>query len=185
MQNDMNSLPTRGNDAVEILVNDHQTIKSLLSALTSDSFQQQQATLESLKAALTIHNATEENLVYPALREVAGKKSESQHLYQETAEADVLVFQLDTMIKTGNIDEFQTTAKKLQKAVLEHIEDEEQKAFPALQQRADGSQARMLTDAVRQFRGSLHMKGQMPSTQGRMETGEIADTKTQQGSRMK
>lgn len=181
MQNDMNALPVRGNDAVEILVNDHQTIKSLLSALTSDS-SQQQSTLERLKAALTIHNATEENLVYPALREVAGKKSESQHLYQETAEADVLVFQLDTMLKTGDIGDFQSTAQKLQKAVLEHIDDEEQKAFPALQQGADASQTQMLADAVRQFRGSLQMRVGSPS-QSRTETGEIADAGTQQASR--
>ena len=65
------------------------------------------------KPVLTVHNATEENLVYPALQKFVGQKRESEHLYQETAQADVLVFELDTMLKSGDDASFRETAEKL------------------------------------------------------------------------
>jgi hemerythrin superfamily protein len=172
MQTNVTPLPVRGNDAVEILVNDHQTIKTLLTQLTqNEGGAGAKTTLEQLKAALTIHNATEENLVYPALNKVAGKKAESQKLYHETAEADVLLFELDTMLKEGDEADFPAKAKKFQAAVLEHIEDEEDKAFPHLQKYAEPEQAQMLTQSVREFRSALHYNAGGVGT--RAETGTI------------
>jgi hemerythrin superfamily protein len=159
MQSTDKLLPVRGDDAAEILINDHQVIKSLLADLTEATQQRKRkSTLERLKAVLTIHNATEENLVYPAIRTVAGKKIASDHLYHETAEADVLVFELDALLKEGDEEKFEATARKLQKAVLEHIDDEENKAFPSLQERAEPEQAQTLTEEVRKFRASLHFE---------------------------
>ncbi len=177
MQIDMSELlPVRGNDATEILINDHEVIKRLLSELTqSAAGEGMKNTFEQLKGVLTIHNATEENIVYPALREVARKKWESQRLYNETAEADVLVFKLDTMMQEGDFADFPRTAEKLRDAILEHIEDEEQKAFPHLTDSAEPMQAQMLTESVRKFRSMMRLNvGAMP--QGRMETGEISQT---------
>ncbi len=79
MQSDVTQLTTRGSDAVEILKNDHQVIKQLLSSLTqATQTQERQTILDQLKAVLTVHNATEENLVYPALQSVADEKRQSQ-----------------------------------------------------------------------------------------------------------
>jgi hemerythrin superfamily protein len=173
MQSDMGPLPVRGNDATEILINDHQVIKSLLSDLMQAAdMQRRKQTMEQLKAALTIHNATEENLVYPALREIGRKKWESQRLYHETAEADVLLFTLDTMLKKGEDAHFQRTAEMLRDAVHEHIEDEEQSAFPHLQERADPQQSQMLTQSLREFRSMMRVE--MPGMAARTETGEIS-----------
>ena len=166
-------LPVRGEDAVEILLNDHEVLRQMLQQLTQTSkASQRKQTLEELKGALTIHNATEENLVYPALREIARKKAESQHLYQETSEADVLVFQLDTLLKEGEDDAFTETAEKLQAAILEHMDDEENSAFPHLREKAEADQAEMLTDAVRQFRGALHYGA---AKQAQTRTGTLSD----------
>ena len=165
-QNTSSAVPTvsgeieaRGANAVEILLNDHTNIKALLQQLTqATDHAMRKQTLEQLKGLLTIHNATEENLVYPAIALDAGKKSESLHLYHETAAADMLVFQLDTMLKEGDTSKFEATAKALQKAILEHVDDEETKAFPHLQKHADPQHAQMLTESVREFRSSLKYK---------------------------
>jgi hemerythrin superfamily protein len=181
MQTDVSQLPVRGNDAIEILTNDHDVIKSLLGQLTQATQTQiRKGVLEQLKAALTIHNATEENLVYPALNKVAGKKSESEKLYHETAEADVLIFELDTMLKEGDDSRFDSKATKLQAAILEHIEDEEEKAFQHLQDKAEPQQAQMLTQSVREFRNALRYNapsGASATAGSRSETGEIAGTR--------
>jgi hemerythrin superfamily protein len=171
MQSDVMELPVRGSNALEILMNDHQTIKSLLDQLSRATQQsERKQSLERLKAALTIHNATEENLVYPALDVVAHKRWEPQKLYHETAMADILLFELDTMLKTGDTSDFEQKCQKLVKAINEHIEDEEEKAFVHLRDKAESNEMQMLTESVREFRGMLHM-GPMG---GRMETGEIS-----------
>jgi hemerythrin superfamily protein len=142
MQIDTSLLPARGNDAVEILENDHEVIKELLDQLTSATNSKRADVLELLKGVLTIHNATEENLVYPAINKVAGSKLESQHLYHETAEADVLFFELDS----------------LRDAVLHHIDEEENKAFPRLEENGDPQNAASLTESMREFRKSLRFQ---------------------------
>lgn len=148
--------PANGGDAVDLLLQDHQQIKSLLDRLTSAvAADEQQRVLDQLKELLTIHNATEENFVYPAIAKVAGHQHESEHLYHETAEADMLVFELDTALKTDDLSGFENHVKKLQSAVLEHIDDEEQKAFPHLREAASPEQAELLTRSVQKFRSSL------------------------------
>jgi hemerythrin superfamily protein len=150
-------LPARGTDAVEILKNDHVVIKSLLERLVADTGDRK-TTLEQLKSVLTIHNATEENIVYPALAVVGRKKAESLSLYHETAEADTVVFELAALLKESDDDvQFNKRAKKLQKAVLEHIDKEENTAFPHLEAKADAAQAKQLTHDVREFRSTIHM----------------------------
>jgi hemerythrin superfamily protein len=158
MQIDTSLLPARGNDAVEILENDHEVIKELLDQLTSATNSKRADVLELLKGVLTIHNATEENLVYPAINKVAGSKLESQHLYHETAEADVLFFELDGLLKEGNDDEFARKAVKFRDAVLHHIDEEENKAFPRLEENGDPQNAASLTESMREFRKSLRFQ---------------------------
>ena len=157
MQIDATLLPTRGSDAVEILENDHNIIKGLLNQLVSASGAERKQVIGKLVGVLTIHNATEENLVYPALNKVAGSKLESQHLYHETMEADLALFELDSMLKEGDDTEFAGKAKKFQEAVLHHIDEEEHKALPRLQE-VDAEHARILTDSVKQFRSSIHFE---------------------------
>ncbi len=148
-------LPVVGKDAIDILVNDHQTIKTLLSKFVAAKSSDRQAALDQLKAALTVHNATEENLVYPAIDKIAHQHGETKDLYHETAEADIAIFELDTLIKAGNDTEVSAKADALQQAVLQHIENEEASAFHHLRDRADETHTALLTQAVRQFRRSL------------------------------
>lgn len=158
MQIDTTLLPVRGNDAVEILLNDHQVIKALLRELTEATGPRREHVLEQLKGVLTIHNATEENLVYPAINKVAGSKLEAQHLYHETAEADTLLFELDSMLKERDESEFSTKAETFADAVRHHIEEEEQKAFPRLQENADARHSEILAESVKAFRKALHFE---------------------------
>jgi hemerythrin superfamily protein len=158
MQIDTTLLPARGNDAVEILTNDHTVIKDLLSRLAAAEPSERENVLAQLKGVLTIHNATEENIVYPALNKVAGSRAESQHLYHETAEADVLLFELDAMLKDGDAVDFESRAEKFRDAVLHHIDEEEHKALPRLRDNVDAEQTESLADSVRTFRKSLHFE---------------------------
>jgi hemerythrin superfamily protein len=159
MQVDTTLLPVHGNDAVAILENDHKVIKDLLDELTAATGTDRAQTLEKLKGVLTIHNATEENLVYPAINKLAGSKLESQHLYHETAEADTVLFELDSMLKEQGEDaDFVDTAGKFAEAVRHHIQEEEEKAFPRLREKVDDQHIASLASSVKEFRHSLHFE---------------------------
>ena len=149
--------PAEGATAVDILVNDHRTIKDLLQRLVETASPDlRMQCLKELQGVLTVHNATEENLVYPALNKIGRKMFESLHLYYETANADITAFEIDTMLKEGaDDDKIQAKVEKFRDAILEHIDDEESKAFPHLQDAADAVEAQQLNQAVQTFRGSI------------------------------
>jgi hemerythrin superfamily protein len=181
MQSDMNLLPVRGSTVQEIIENDHNVIKALLDSLTHASVRERRMEIvKQLQAALTIHNAMEENLVYPALDKVAGHMLESQKLYHETASADILLFQIDTMLKEGDDAKFGEKAEKLHDAVFAHIEAEEGKALPHLSKGAETSESRMLLESVREFRNSLSFRssGAGEDIGTRSEIGEIGGRRT-------
>jgi hemerythrin superfamily protein len=150
------SVTTVGLDALDILINDHASIKGLLTDLVDATESgRRKDILSQLKGVLTIHNATEENLIYPALQKVAGDQREAEDLYRETGVADVAVFELDAMLQNGEESNFSAEATKLREAVCAHIEKEETTAFPHLREKATPEQGEALTKAVREFRGAF------------------------------
>jgi hemerythrin superfamily protein len=171
MQSDVNMLPMRGNSVHDIVENDHETIKGLLNSLGHAAPEDRRRILEQLKGALTIHNSMEENLIYPALDKVAGHKMETMKLYNETASADIMLFEIDTMLKEGDDTKFAAKCEKLQSAVFKHIEAEEKSAMPHLEKGAETRESQMLLASVREFRNAMQF---MPAGMtGRVETGEI------------
>jgi len=149
--------PAVGNDAIEILMNDHVAAKGLLADLVGATEPAKRtAILQKLKAALTIHNATEENLVYPAVRDVAKRPHESEKLYHQQDEAKVVIWELDML--SEDPDEFEERAAKLQAAVEAHIRKEEETEYPHLREALGRDGLDKLTAAVREFRDSFQYR---------------------------
>jgi len=149
-----NPAPVVGNDAVEILENDHRRIKALLSELVEGDEADRATTLDELKALLTIHNASEENLVYPAIRVVGKHPGQSETLYHQQDEAKVAVWELDMLARDDR--DFEARAKKLRTAILAHIKKEEEHEFPHLRETAGKDALQELTGALRELRDGLH-----------------------------
>jgi hypothetical protein len=150
-------LPVLGNTVLDILRHDHQVITRLLGDLRqAGTTETRGSALISLRAALLVHNSTEELFFYPALATIAHKKAESQHLYHDTAEANILMFDLEVLLQVGAELEFDLRAKTLQDAITEHAANEEATAFVDLQERGTLPQLEMLTSSVREFRSSFH-----------------------------
>jgi hemerythrin superfamily protein len=156
MKHDTTLLPARGDDAVEILLNDHRVIRGLLDELGETAKGKLNDILECLKGVLTIHNATEENLIYPALNKAAGSRLEAQHLYHETAEADTLMFEISTALAEGDEEELSARIQSFVDAVRHHMDEEERKALPRLRENVEAPDRKRLTDSVKKFRSAMH-----------------------------
>lgn len=153
--------PVAGDDAIEMLENDHRLIKDLFTKLLAASqVSEQSLVLENLKAVLTVHNATEENLVYPAVRVAASRAKDADTLYHQQDEAKVGIWKLNAILMGAlKNEDFGKHARELQDAVLAHVRKEEQTEFPHLRNALKGKGLTHLTDAIREFRSKFIFEG--------------------------
>lgn len=143
-------------DAIAILRSDHAMVENLLGVLVQPGDRTMRRTmLNRLKAVLAVHNATEESLVYPATRVLADLRSVADRLYRETAEADVLLFEIDNLPDDDNDRPFDEKIAKLREAILAHVRDEEANVFPKLVDAAGADGLKRLTQSMREFRSNF------------------------------
>ena len=122
-------------NAIELLKQDHGTIKDLLGELadtTPRAIKKRTDLLARIKLALTTHTTIEEEIFYPALRK-AGNHKDDDKMYFEALEehraAGDLV--LPDLLKTEpSSEQFSGRAKVLKELTEHHVEEEETEMFP-------------------------------------------------------
>ncbi len=135
---------------IALLEAEHRAAGHLLDQIiASTSGDERGRLLRQLADALTIHNANEENIVYPAIRDAAHKPDDAAMLYHQQDDSKVVIAQLMTMPKDGAA--FTDQVKKLQAALQAHIHQEETVDFPAVRA-ALGSNLAQLNTATAQLR---------------------------------
>jgi hypothetical protein len=144
-------------DTMEILAHDHRAIQRMSSALSdATAASARERELANLKLALTLHIATEEQLVYPTLKTIAGTKSMYRQLYRYTAKVEALVNELKRMLEVGDLEYFAAKSQELQVIIAAHIADQERSALTELNEHARTQQLQFLNAAVLVFRVSSH-----------------------------
>jgi len=122
-------------DAITLLKNDHEEMRTLLAALeetTTRAVKKRQTLLAKIDVNLKAHTTIEEEIFYPAFKE-AGEKSDDDKMYFEALEehhaAGDLV--LPDLIGTDpGSDKFSGRAKVLKELVEHHADEEEKEMFP-------------------------------------------------------
>ncbi|SFL46716.1 hemerythrin domain-containing protein [Azotobacter beijerinckii] len=121
-------------NAVELLKQDHETVKQLferLSKTTERGVKTREELMRHLHEELTAHTRVEEEIFYPAFRSASGKEGEI--MFQEAQEEHraVKVLILPDIEKTDPSSiEFAGRMKVLKELVEHHIEEEEQEMLP-------------------------------------------------------
>jgi iron-sulfur cluster repair protein YtfE (RIC family) len=117
-------------DALSLLKSDHDEVKSMLDKLdgTTDRAEKTRTDgLADLKEALEAHEAIEEEIFYPALKEYAEAKAIVLEAYEEHDVVDMIMSELVT---TPVDDETWAAKLTVMKENLEHhIEEEEGNMF--------------------------------------------------------
>jgi iron-sulfur cluster repair protein YtfE (RIC family) len=125
------ALPGGAPDVIALLETEHREALDLIARIiASNDAHDRAAMLQTLGDALTIHNANEENIVYPAIREAAHRPDDAAMLYHQQDEGKMLIAQMTQMDKTSA--DFTDAAKKLQTALATHIHQENTVDFPAV-----------------------------------------------------
>lgn len=121
--------------ALDLLKNDHDTVRDLLAELadtTERATKTRGELLEAIATELKVHTTIEEEIFYPALEGAARNKSQKRMLaeaYEEHRAVEDLVMP-DLRETAVNTVEFGGRAKVLKELVEHHADEEEEDMFP-------------------------------------------------------
>jgi hemerythrin superfamily protein len=138
----------RGNvaaaDVVELIKSDHREVERLF-----DLLQKEPATrglnFPVVCALLIAHSRAEEAEVYPIAKDEAGETEEVSHSQGEHAEAEHLLEEMIAM--DFESAKFDKALDELIKAVSHHVEEEESRVLPGMQQRLSAERRAELAEA--------------------------------------
>lgn len=121
-------------NAIDLLIEDHERVKDILTRLTESTERAVKTRAEllgKLEMEVTIHTQLEEQILYPAYKEAGGK--EEAKMYHEAKEehrtVDALVLP-DLKATDPASLEFSGRAKVCKELLEHHIEEEESEMFP-------------------------------------------------------
>lgn len=140
------SSPSRNGkkDAISLLKGDHKQVLELLEKLVSGRpSKSSEALLSKIGQELHTHSRIEEEIFYPAFKEVARKKDDQKLFFEAREEHPIVDVVLDEFQGAENSEAFSAKCKLLKELVANHIKEEESEMFP-LARKAMG--AAMLRD---------------------------------------
>ena len=117
--------------ATTLLKNDHAAVKKLFAEFgrtTARATQRRQALIDKIAQELEIHSTIEEELFYPAVKDVRGGQSLVNEAESEHKKVDSLVAEAQGM--SMETDEAVQKVKELRDAVVHHATEEESEMFP-------------------------------------------------------
>jgi hemerythrin superfamily protein len=147
-------------DVVDYLAEQHDHLKSLMGRVLPASGAQRQQAFDTAREALARHEAAEEAVLRPLVREVPGGEEEAG---QRTAEEDRAKETLGMLeqLDVGSIP-FEVLFREFEQAVLVHAENEQTLEFPLLRQTHDADTLRRARAAVEEVEA-----GRTPRTEER------------------
>jgi iron-sulfur cluster repair protein YtfE (RIC family) len=133
-------------DVVDHLVEQHDSVKTLMGRVLPTSGEARQRAFDEVREALARHEAAEEAVLRPLVREAPGGEEEAG---QRTFEEDRAKEMLGTLERL-DVDSipFEVLFRDLEKAVLAHAEKEQTLEFPLLRQTHDPETLRRARAAV-------------------------------------
>ena len=139
-------------DVVELIKSDHREVERLF-----DLLQKEPATrglnFPVLCALLIAHSRAEEAEVYPVAKDEAGETDEVEHSQGEHAEAEHMLEEMTAMdfesaeFKKALDELIKKALDELIKAVSHHVEEEESRVLPGMQQRLSAERRAELAEA--------------------------------------
>ncbi len=135
-------------DAIELLLQQHNEARRLMTEVESSRFEPKKRAFEQLVRLLAVHETAEEEVVYPVLR-LAGDEG-SRVADARLAEEDEAKKALSELESTDIAkSEFDDKFRSFRQMVLRHAANEEREVFPRLRAAQTPEELEKLGNAVR------------------------------------
>jgi iron-sulfur cluster repair protein YtfE (RIC family) len=122
--------------ATVLLKRQHREVEKLFStALKTDNKNRRRKAMEDITDALEQHTRIEEEIFYPAVREIGTKKAEEMvgEAYEEHHVVKLVLAELPDV--DPGAENFEAKLTVLKELVGHHVEEEEQEMFPLAERR--------------------------------------------------
>jgi hemerythrin superfamily protein len=134
-------------DAIELLKEDHETVKKLFkqfkTASNAEDDEKKAGIVEEITEALEAHAAVEEEIFYPAVKKARSENTKDivREAYEEHTQIKALLAALSEI--EPDDESYDAKMKVLQEDVEHHVEEEEGEMFPDARKfiRKDGLQS--------------------------------------------
>lgn len=148
----------------EYLKRDHNEMKVLLEELVSlrEDDDYRYVLIEEIRNILVPHSRAEESVFYNTLRAVDADRTLVFHGFQEHLEAETLLRTLQVMDRMNL--EWKATARKLQEALLHHVEEEETDIFDEARRAFTKEEAVSMGEAFLQLKPQIEKEGLFKNT---------------------
>lgn len=130
---------------IDVLESQHQHVKKLLDNIASGKGQKMEDDFCDLRRMVAVHETSEEEIVYPAIRSIGGEGAVIVERREAEEEEGARVLGRLEKLEVGSA-EFTQLFAKFREAVLKHATTEEQEVFPLL--KSSQSRARLEAMAV-------------------------------------
>ena len=123
-------------NALELLKQDHETVKELFEQAEATDGKQQQNIFDEIKKELETHSRIEETVFYPAMQKHEELKDMVLESLEEHKQIKTLLKEMDNLVSDS--EKFEPKLKVLMENVEHHAEEEEEgKMFPKIRQLLD------------------------------------------------
>ena len=120
--------------ATDLLKKQHKEVKALFKKIeNTEGARERRRLMNEISIALEGHTAIEEEMFYPAIRNVTGCGSRVDDAYHEHQTVKDLLYQMTSIDPVS--EEFDQKLAELKDAVIHHVEEEESEMFPRVEQR--------------------------------------------------
>jgi len=135
-------------DAIALLKQDHEKVRTLLGSLEKATGARREKLLGQVEQELKIHTTIEEEIFYPAFREAAKKKDDQVMIFEALEEHHVVDLVLPEAREGDNADDLEAKAKVLKELVEHHADEEEKDMFPRARKTMDREELRELGERM-------------------------------------
>lgn len=138
-------------DAIEVLTTDHREVERLFEQVQSESAGKEQ-TVEKIVRELSIHDAIERELLYPAVKDKLSSGGErlAEHSLDEHEEVAALLAEIESTEDQAQRD---SLLQRVISDVKRHVAEEEQQIFPQLRSTMGQEELAELGSKLEQAKG--------------------------------
>ena len=157
-------------DLLDHLIKEHREAEELIAKLEeSEPGQQRKALIDELSSALHKHMEVEEQFLYPIVSEVIGEEDAEEGNNEHDLARDGLEKLYELVDEPG----FAAALDMVKAGIDHHVEDEEEKMFPELRQKAgdriNGLDAEKLEEVIDLTKDQMYRKAKEAGIEGRSD----------------
>jgi len=150
-------------NAVELLKEDHDKVDKLFQKVKATPDGDHKELFEQIKAELDVHTHIEETIFYPKLKEEGDEELKKITLEGVEEHRQAKMFLKELAALADESEKFDPKLKVLMEDISHHVQEEEGKMFPMVQEQLDEYTLQMLGEEMEKEKKAFSKSGKAAS----------------------